>query len=116
MPHLTVVGGAGMSASRWCFAFYRGGLTVNVNDPQRGGVDVAGSASCHSSSTARRLCCQRAGEQSAGLHVGAGTRSPAAVRSIVTIGTPVDEFLNPVQAAVQHCIDGLLPSCPTASC
>jgi len=28
---------------------------------------------------------------------------------IVTIGTPVDEFLNPVQAEVQHCIDKLLP-------
>jgi UDP-N-acetyl-D-mannosaminuronic acid dehydrogenase len=28
---------------------------------------------------------------------------------IITIGTPVDEFLNPVQAEVQRCIDGLLP-------
>ena len=28
---------------------------------------------------------------------------------IVTIGTPVDEFLNPVQAEIQRCIDGLLP-------
>ncbi len=41
------------------------------------------------------------------------TSSPSAIsRSgpvIVTIGTPVDEFLNPVQKAVQHCIDDLLP-------
>ena len=28
---------------------------------------------------------------------------------IVTIGTPVDEFLNPVRSVVQSCIDGLLP-------
>lgn len=28
---------------------------------------------------------------------------------IVTIGTPVDEFLNPVKAEIQRCIDGLLP-------
>ena len=28
---------------------------------------------------------------------------------VITIGTPVDEFLNPVHKAVQDCIDGLLP-------
>jgi len=28
---------------------------------------------------------------------------------IVTIGTPVDEFLNPVNKAIKECIDGLLP-------
>ena len=28
---------------------------------------------------------------------------------IVTIGTPVDEFLNPVRRVVQDCIDSLLP-------
>jgi UDP-N-acetyl-D-mannosaminuronic acid dehydrogenase len=33
--------------------------------------------------------------------------SSAAV--IITIGTPVDEFLNPVHKAVKACIDGLLP-------
>ena len=41
------------------------------------------------------------------------TSQPAAIsRSgpvIVTIGTPVDEFLNPVRQAVQDCIDALLP-------
>ncbi len=29
---------------------------------------------------------------------------------IVTIGTPIDEFLNPVRQVVQECIDALLPS------
>ena len=28
---------------------------------------------------------------------------------IVTIGTPIDEFLNPVRRVVQDCIDALLP-------
>src|SRR5665647_464098 len=41
------------------------------------------------------------------------TSQPAAIRGtgpvIVTIGTPVDEFLNPVTAAVQRCIDDRLP-------
>jgi UDP-N-acetyl-D-mannosaminuronic acid dehydrogenase len=34
---------------------------------------------------------------------------PPGVPVIVTIGTPVDEFLNPVQKAVAACIDGLRP-------
>ena len=29
---------------------------------------------------------------------------------IVTIGTPIDEFLNPVRKVVQNCIDALLPA------
>jgi UDP-N-acetyl-D-mannosaminuronic acid dehydrogenase len=41
------------------------------------------------------------------------TSSPADIsRSgpvIITIGTPIDEFLNPVRKVVQDCIDGLLP-------
>jgi UDP-N-acetyl-D-mannosaminuronic acid dehydrogenase len=41
------------------------------------------------------------------------TSSPSAVSRggpvIITIGTPVDEFLNPVQKAVQDCVDALLP-------
>src|SRR5262245_65744476 len=41
------------------------------------------------------------------------TSSPKEISStgpvIVTIGTPVDEFLNPVQAEIQRCIDSLLP-------
>src|SRR5215471_2161397 len=41
------------------------------------------------------------------------TSQPAAISRrgpvIVTIGTPVDEFLNPVRQAVQDCIDALLP-------
>ena len=28
---------------------------------------------------------------------------------IVTIGTPIDEFLNPVRRVVQDCIDAMLP-------
>lgn len=39
--------------------------------------------------------------------------NPAAVGRastvVITIGTPVDEFLNPTLAAVQKCIDGLMP-------
>src|SRR4030095_17102905 len=41
------------------------------------------------------------------------TSSPAEISStgpvIVTIGTPIDEFLNPVRKVVQDCIDALLP-------
>ena len=37
------------------------------------------------------------------------TSISAAKTVVITIGTPVDEFLNPVHKAVKHCMDGLLP-------
>ncbi len=41
------------------------------------------------------------------------TQNPADIKQcdsvIITIGTPVDEFLNPVNKAIKECIDGLLP-------
>ena len=41
------------------------------------------------------------------------TEDPADIKQcdsvIITIGTPVDEFLNPVNKAIKDCIDGLLP-------
>jgi UDP-N-acetyl-D-mannosaminuronic acid dehydrogenase len=41
------------------------------------------------------------------------TSSPGAIDRtgpvVITIGTPVDEFLNPVQKEVQNCVDSLLP-------
>src|SRR4029078_4921442 len=40
------------------------------------------------------------------------TRQPSEISPhgpvIITIGTPVDEFLNPVRAVIQDCIDALL--------
>jgi UDP-N-acetyl-D-mannosaminuronic acid dehydrogenase len=106
---ITVVGGAGHVGIPLVLAFAEAGMTVNVNDLNEA-----------------TLATLRSGKLPFIEH-GAGpllvkalaanklifTSSPNAIsRSgpvVITIGTPVDEFLNPVQKAVQDCIDALLP-------
>ncbi|HEX3711064.1 MAG TPA: nucleotide sugar dehydrogenase [Pseudolabrys sp.] len=106
---LTVVGGAGHVGIPLVLAFAEAGMTVNVND-----LNEASLASLRSGKLpfiehgAAPLLTKALADNRLIF-----TSSPAAIGRrgpvIVTIGTPVDEFLNPVQAAVQQCIDGLLP-------
>jgi UDP-N-acetyl-D-mannosaminuronic acid dehydrogenase len=106
---LTVVGGAGHVGIPLVLAFAEAGMTVNVND-----LNEASLASLRSGKLpfiehgAAPLLTKALADNRLIF-----TSSPAAIGRrgpvIVTIGTPVDEFLNPVQAAVQQCIDSLLP-------
>jgi UDP-N-acetyl-D-mannosaminuronic acid dehydrogenase len=90
-------------------AFAEAGMTVNVNDLNEATLATLRSGKLpfieHGASPllAKALANNRL----------MFTSSPGAISRkgpvIITIGTPVDEFLNPVQAAVQHCIDDLLP-------
>jgi UDP-N-acetyl-D-mannosaminuronic acid dehydrogenase len=106
---LTVVGGAGHVGIPLVLAFAEAGMTVNVNDLNETTLATLRSGKLpfieHGAAPllASALANQRLIFSS----------SPSAIsRSgpvIITIGTPVDEFLNPVQAAVQRCIDDLLP-------
>jgi len=106
---LTVVGGAGHVGIPLVLAFTEAGLTVNVNDLNEEVLATLRSG---------KLPFIEYGAAPLLVNALANNRliftsSPDAItRSgpvIVTIGTPVDEFLNPVQTAVQHCIDSLLP-------
>jgi UDP-N-acetyl-D-mannosaminuronic acid dehydrogenase len=106
---LTVVGGAGHVGIPLVLAFTEAGLTVNVNDLNEEVLATLRSG---------KLPFIEYGAAPLLVNALANNRliftsSPDAIaRSgpvIVTIGTPVDEFLNPVQAAVQYCIDTLLP-------
>ena len=106
---LTVVGGGGHVGIPLVLAFAEAGLTVNVND-----LNEAVLAQLRSGKLpfiehgAAPLLCKALAHNRLIF-----TSQPAAIsRSgpvIVTIGTPVDEFLNPVRQAVQDCIDALLP-------
>ena len=106
---LTVVGGAGHVGIPLVLAFTEAGLTVNVNDLNEAVLSSlrSGKLPFIEHGAAPLLANALANNRLV------FTSSPDAItRSgpvIVTIGTPVDEFLNPVQAAVQHCIDDLLP-------
>ena len=106
---LTVVGGAGHVGVPLVLSFAAKGLKVNVND-----------LNCES------LAILKAGRLPF-IEYGAEGMLTEALRNqrliftdkpseisnsgpvIVTVGTPVDEFLNPEQHVVQQCIDGLLP-------
>ena len=107
---VTVVGGAGHVGVPLVLALAEAGLRVNVNDLnqkslatlqggqlpfiEQGADGVLGQALAN-----RRLVFTNSSDR-------ISTGGPV----IVTIGTPIDEFLNPVRKVVQDCIDALLPA------
>src|SRR5579872_1858811 len=109
---LTVVGGAGHIGVPLVLSFVAKGLTVNVND-----LNLDNLAALQSG----RLPFIEYGAEdllSTALrdHKLIFTSMPAAISNsgpiIVTIGTPVDEFLNPERHVVLNCLDNLLPYLP----
>lgn len=106
---LTVVGGAGHVGVPLVLAFTEAGLTVNVNDVNEAALDAlrSGKLPFIEHGAAPLLAKALAGNKLV------FTSSPTAVTRagpvIITIGTPIDEFLNPVQAEIQRCVDRLLP-------
>jgi len=106
---LTVVGGAGHVGIPLVLAFAEAGLTVNVNDLNKDTLATlrAGKLPFIEYGAAPLLT------KALAEHRLTFSSAPAEISRkgpvIVTIGTPVDEFLNPVQKEVQACIDALLP-------
>ena len=106
---LTVVGGAGHVGIPLVLSFAAKGSTVNVNDlnEQTLATLKAGNVPFIESGAqpllTKALADQRLFFTSRPEDI--STSGPV----IITIGTPVDEFLNPVRGVVQECIDALLP-------
>jgi UDP-N-acetyl-D-mannosaminuronic acid dehydrogenase len=107
---VTVVGGAGHVGIPLVLALAEAGLRVNVNDLNRNTLDTLESGRLpfiedgadgvlSKALINKRLVFTHASDC-------ISTRGPV----IITIGTPIDEFLNPVRKVVQDCIDALLPS------
>ena len=106
---ITVVGGGGHVGIPLVLALAEAGLRVNVNDLNQDTLDTL---------RAGRLPYIEDGAQSVLTKALAGkrlvfTNAPDGISTggpvIVTIGTPIDEFLNPVRRVVQNCLDGMLP-------
>jgi UDP-N-acetyl-D-mannosaminuronic acid dehydrogenase len=106
---LTVVGGAGHIGIPLVLSFAAKGLTVNVNDTNQAALDLLRSG---------RVPYMENGAEPLLKKVLADdllffTSEPCGVSKkgpvIVTIGTPVDEFLNPVRNVIKDAIDSLLP-------
>jgi UDP-N-acetyl-D-mannosaminuronic acid dehydrogenase len=106
---ITVVGGAGHVGIPLVLAFAEAGLTVNINDLNKTTLATLQSGSLPFVEYGAKPLLIKALADNRLIF----TSAPAAIsRSgpvIVTIGTPVDEFLNPVPGPVQQCIDDLLP-------
>ncbi|MFN3657341.1 MAG: nucleotide sugar dehydrogenase [Pseudolabrys sp.] len=106
---LTVVGGAGHVGIPLVLAFAEAGLAVNINDLNEKTLATLRMGKLPfieydaEPLLQRALANQRLAFSSS--PAGVSKRGPV----VVTIGTPVDEFLNPVHGDMQRCIDDLLP-------
>lgn len=106
---LTVVGGAGHVGIPLVLAFAEAGLTVNVNDLNRETLDILASGKLPFIEYGAELLLTKALSDKRLIFSDKPSDISTTGPVIVTIGTPVDEFLNPVGKAVQNCIDDLLP-------
>jgi UDP-N-acetyl-D-mannosaminuronic acid dehydrogenase len=106
---LTVVGGGGHVGIPLVLAFAEAGFRVNVHDLNRGVLETLQSGRLPFIEHGGEALLAKALQQDRLVF----TTSPADISRrgpvIITIGTPIDEFLNPVRKVVQDCIDALLP-------
>jgi UDP-N-acetyl-D-mannosaminuronic acid dehydrogenase len=106
---LTVVGGAGHVGVPLVLSFAAKGMIVNVNDINQKTLDTLKAGRLpfieHGADKvlAKALADKRLVFTSKPNEV--STKGPV----IVTIGTPVDNFLNPMRRIVKECIDSLTP-------
>jgi UDP-N-acetyl-D-mannosaminuronic acid dehydrogenase len=106
---LTVVGGAGHVGIPLVLSFAAKGLTVNVNDLNLDSLAALKSGRLPFIEYGAEELLKEALRDERLIF----TNAPAGISGsgpvIVTIGTPVDEFLNPERHVVLQCIDSLLP-------
>src|SRR5262245_62287375 len=105
---LTIVGGAGHVGIPLVLAFAEAGYRVNIHDVNRQALETLRSGRLPFIEYGGEELLLRALKRNRLIF----TSSPADISPtapiIVTIGTPIDDFLNPVRKVVQDCIDGLL--------
>jgi UDP-N-acetyl-D-mannosaminuronic acid dehydrogenase len=106
---LTVVGGCGHVGIPLVLAFAEAGLTVNVHDIKETALATlrSGKLPFIEHGAAPLLARALAGKKL--LFTSSASAIGRTAPVIITISTPVDEFLNPVQLEVQRCVDNLLP-------
>ena len=106
---ITVIGGAGHVGVPLVLAFADAGLRVNVNDLNKDGLEAlkAGRLPFIEHGAEPVLATALANQRLVFTH------SPNLISNggpvVITIGTPIDEFLNPIRKVVQSCIDSALP-------
>lgn len=106
---LTVVGGAGHVGIPLVLAFAEAGLTVNINDLNRDTLNTLAGGKLPFIEYGAEPLLEKALANKRLIFSDKPSDISKTGPVIVTIGTPVDEFLNPVGKVVQDCIDDLLP-------
>jgi UDP-N-acetyl-D-mannosaminuronic acid dehydrogenase len=107
---VTVVGGAGHVGVPLVLALAEAGLRVNVNDLNKDSLDTLRAGRLPFIEYGADSALSKALIDKRLVFTHSSDRISTGGPVIITIGTPVDEFLNPVRKVVQDCIDAMLPS------
>jgi UDP-N-acetyl-D-mannosaminuronic acid dehydrogenase len=107
---VTVVGGAGHVGIPLVLALAEAGLRVNVNDLNRQSLDTLKNGQLPFIEHGAQSVLTKALSANRLVFTDSSDKISAGGPVIITIGTPVDEFLNPVRQVVQDCIDAILPA------
>ncbi len=106
---LTVVGGGGHVGIPLVLAFAEAGFRVNVHDINRQVLETLKSGRLPFIEQGGEALLVQVLRQDRLVFTSAPADISRTGPVIVTIGTPIDEFLNPTREVVQECIDDLLP-------
>jgi UDP-N-acetyl-D-mannosaminuronic acid dehydrogenase len=107
---VTIVGGAGHVGVPLVLALVEAGLRVNVNDLNKESLEALQSGRLPFIEHGAETVLSKALLNRRLVFTHASDRISSDGPVIITIGTPIDEFLNPVRKVVQDCVDALLPS------
>ncbi len=106
---VTIVGGAGHVGIPLALSLAASGLRINVNDRNKSALAMLQSGQLPFLENGGDVALSDALKQRRLTFTVSPDKISTSGPVIVTIGTPVDEFMNPVQRVVQDCIDQLLP-------
>src|SRR5258708_4943033 len=106
---LTVVGGAGHVGIPLALSFANRGLHVMINDLNEQALTKLRSGVVPFTEHGAEALLRQALENGRLSFSSSSSEIPSTGAVILTIGTPVDEFLNPLLKVVKACIDDLLP-------
>lgn len=107
---VTVVGGAGHVGIPLVLAMAQAGLRVNVNDINAASLDMLRAGCLPFIEDGAEAVLKKALLDKRLIFTRLPDRISPSGPVIITIGTPIDEFFNPVREVVQECIDAVLPS------
>jgi UDP-N-acetyl-D-mannosaminuronic acid dehydrogenase len=105
---ITVVGGAGHVGIPLVLALAEAGMRVNVNDLNQELLDVLKDGRLPFIEHRAESVLSKALTRKRLVFTSCADRISTAGPVVVTIGTPVDEFFNPVRQVVQDCVDAML--------